>query len=131
VKTILILYLTLLSPVLYAQTIVVNPDGTHSVVHGHGATKVVVNPDGTHSTVLGSGDNKTIVKADGTHSQLIGHGNTQVIVNPDGSHSLLIAHGRFHRVLVNTKTRSHTLLVRNRTGGAVIHPDKRKKKTKS
>lgn len=45
-----------------AQSVIVNPDGTHSTVHGN----VIVNPDGTHSTV---------------------HGN--VIVNPDGTHTIV------------------------------------------
>jgi ribosomal protein S27E len=76
----------------FAQ-VIVNPDGTHSTVHGkvivnsdgthstvHG--KVVVNPDATHSTVHG----KVIVNPDGTHSVV--HGN--IIVNPDGSHSTVI-----------------------------------------
>jgi hypothetical protein len=63
----------------YAQ-VIVNPDGTHSVVHGD----VVVNPNGTHSVIHGN----VVVNPNGTHSVI--HGN--VIVNPDGSYST--AHGR-------------------------------------
>lgn len=35
-----------------AQTVVVNPDGTHSIVIDNGSTKTIVNPNGTHSTVI-------------------------------------------------------------------------------
>ena len=57
--------------------VVVNPDGSHSVVTGN----VIVNPDGTHSVVAGN----VIVNSNGTHSVIVGN----VLVNPDGSHSIL------------------------------------------
>lgn len=64
----------------YGQ-VIVNPDGTHSVVHG----SVIVNPNGTHSVIHGSGSNAVIVNPDGTHS--VKHGS--VIVNPNGTHSTI------------------------------------------
>jgi|GEM_PF-1768141 len=44
--------------------IVVNPDGSHSVVIGN----IVVNPNGTHSVIMGN----IVVNPNGTHSVLIG-----------------------------------------------------------
>jgi len=81
------------------QTVVVNPDGTHSTVHGN----VIVNPDGTHSTVHGN----VIVNPNGTHSTV--HGN--IIVNPDGTHS--IAHGNVNidRTTENRAYRSASLMI--------------------
>lgn len=59
--------------------VVVNPDGTHSVVVGN----VVVNPDGTHSVIAGN----VIVNSNGTHSVIVGN----TLINPDGSHSAIPA----------------------------------------
>lgn len=55
--------------------VIVNPDGTHSVVTGN----IIVNPNGTHSVVVGN----VIVNPNGSHSVI--HGNT--LVGPDGSHT--------------------------------------------
>lgn len=61
-KPILICLLFFLGLSAYAQhTVVVNPDGTHSVIVNNGNVSTIVNPDGTHSTVIRSGDNTTIV----------------------------------------------------------------------
>ncbi|MGV3706361.1 MAG: hypothetical protein ACO1NU_13380 [Arcticibacter sp.] len=57
--------------------IIVNPDGTHSVVTGN----IVVNPNGTHSIIAGN----IVVNPDGTHSVVAGN----VVVNPNGTHSVL------------------------------------------
>lgn len=35
---------------VHAQTVFVNPDGTHSIIIDNGTTKTIVNPNGTHST---------------------------------------------------------------------------------
>jgi hypothetical protein len=48
----------------YGQSVIVNPDGTHSVSTG----SVLVNSDGTHSVISGS----VIVNPDGTHSPVTG-----------------------------------------------------------
>ncbi len=53
----------LFTAVVYGQGVVVNADGTHSVVVG----TIAINPNGTHSVI---------------------HGN--IAVNPDGSHSIVI-----------------------------------------
>ena len=46
----------------YAQhTVVVNPDGTHSVIINNGNVSTIVNPDGTHSTAIMNGNSTTIV----------------------------------------------------------------------
>lgn len=74
-----------------APSVVVNPDGTHSVVHSSGSsTAVIVNPNGTHSTVHNANSSTpVIVNPDGTHSVMHKSGSTGVIVNPDGTHSIV------------------------------------------
>nr|MBI1229109.1 hypothetical protein [Cytophagales bacterium] len=76
-----------------AQSVVVNPDGTHSVVIDNGSTKTIVNPNGTHSTIIGSGTTRTIVNPNGTHSTLISSGATKIIINPNGAHSTILGSG--------------------------------------
>lgn len=63
-KYCLLLILSLFTLENYGQGIIVNPDGTHSVVTGN----VVVNPDGTHSVINGS----TILNPNGTTSTISG-----------------------------------------------------------
>jgi hypothetical protein len=64
----------------YAQhTVVVNPDGTHSVAIQTGSNITVVNPDGTHSTGILTGSSTTIVNPDGTHTTVIENGNDNTI----------------------------------------------------
>lgn len=58
--------------------IVVNPDGSHSVVAGN----VVINPNGTHSVIAGN----VMVNPNGTHSVITGN----IVVNPNGTHSVLV-----------------------------------------
>lgn len=74
-----------------AQTsVVVNPDGTHSVLHQTGSSAVLVNPNGTHTVVPNVDSNPTvIVNPDGTHSVLHRHGGTNLLVTPSGSHQIL------------------------------------------
>ena len=63
----------------YAQhTVVVNPDGTHSVAIQTGSNITVVNPDGTHSTGIQTGSSTTIVNPDGTHSTVIENGSNNI-----------------------------------------------------
>ena len=57
--------------------VVINPDGTHSVVTGN----VIVNTDGTHSVITGN----IVVNPNGTHSVIAGN----VLVSPSGTHSLI------------------------------------------
>lgn len=63
----------------YGQGVIVNPDGTHSVVTG----SIIVNPNGTHSTIHGS----VVVNPNGTHSILTG----STLINPNGTTSILTA----------------------------------------
>jgi hypothetical protein len=51
---------------LNGQTVIINPDGTHSTVFDNGGTKTIVNPNGTFSTVFDKGPTKTIVNPNGT-----------------------------------------------------------------
>ena len=60
-KRILLCLLCFMSLSAYAQhTVVVNPDGTHSVAIQTGSNITVVNPDGTHTTVIENGNYNTI-----------------------------------------------------------------------
>ncbi|MBE9462747.1 hypothetical protein ACFP1I_09070 [Dyadobacter subterraneus] len=94
------IFLITSSIVTYAQGIVVNADGTHSVVINSGTTGVIVNSNGTHSTVVNSGSNvSTIVNPNGTHSTAINNGSISTIVNPDGTHSIGINNGTMIQVV--------------------------------
>ena len=53
---------------LQSQTVVVNPDGTHTTVINNGTTSIAVLPDGTHATTVTTGNIVTIINPDGTHS---------------------------------------------------------------
>ena len=67
----------------YAQhTVVVNPDGTHSVAIQTGSNITVVNPDGTHSTGIQTGNITTIVNPDGTHTTFIENGVSAICAEP-------------------------------------------------
>jgi|GEM_PF-6143992 len=48
-----------------AQSVVVNPDGTHSTVINNGTTSTIINPDGSHSTVISDGNNRTLINSGG------------------------------------------------------------------
>lgn len=76
-RRIFITLLCMVSLSAYAQhTVVVNPDGTHSVVINNGNTSTIVNPDGTHSIAINNGNTTTIVNPDGTHSVVIKNGES-------------------------------------------------------
>ena len=93
-KRILLCLLCFMSLSAYAQhTVVVNPDGTHSVAIQTGNNITVVNPNGTHSTGIQTGNNITVVNPDGTHSTGIQTGSSTTIVNPDGTHTIVIENG--------------------------------------
>ena len=90
-KRILICLLFSVSLSAYAQNaVVINPDGTHSVIVNNGSVSTVVNPDGTHSTAIMNGNSTTVVNPDGTHSVIVNNGNVSTVVNPDGTHSTVI-----------------------------------------
>ena len=84
-KRILLCLLCFMSLSAYAQhTVIVNPDGTHSVAIQTGSNITVVNPDGTHSTGLLTGSSTTIVNPNGTHTTVIENGsNNTTALNRD------------------------------------------------
>ena len=136
-KLLAVLFFAMLSSGLYAQSIIVNPDGTHSVVHEHGDNQVIVNPNGTHAVIMGSGTSKIMVNPDGTHSLIIGDGNSKIIVNPSGTHSILSKQGDFQQMTVRSNSANQPNIIKKRGGkmvilpdGSVIHFEKVKKKRK-
>lgn len=137
-KVLVIFFFAMLSSGLYAQSVIVNADGTHSVILGEGDNKVIVNPDGTHSVIMGSGTSRIMVNPDGTHSQIIGDGNSKIIVNPNGTHSIVTTQGDFQRVLVHPNSGFQPFFFKKRGNkmiilrdGSVIHFKKVKKKRMS
>lgn len=81
----------------YAQGIIVNADGTHSIMTNTG---IIVNSNGTHSIVINSGTNiSTVINPNGTHSTLVNNGNVTTIVNPDGTQSVGINNGNTIQVI--------------------------------
>ena len=98
------------------QTVIVNPDGTHSVVVGldqPGTPKIVVNPNGSHSIIHTTGGAHSIViVADGRHSVVFGldqPGAPKIIVHPDGKHSVVHSTGT-HSVMVGPNG-AHVVMV--------------------
>ncbi|WP_425638032.1 hypothetical protein ACPUEN_01295 [Algoriphagus yeomjeoni] len=137
-KVLVALFFVMLSSGVFAQSVIVNPDGTHSVIIDHGVHKVIVNPNGTHSVVVGSGTSQIIVNPDGTHSPIVGNGNTKIIVNSNGSHSILTTQGNFQQVLNQSNPSPLPLIFKKRGSkmiilpdGSVIYFEKVKKKRKS
>ena len=101
-KRILLCLLCFMSLSAYAQhTVVVNPDGTHSVAIQTGNNITVVNPNGTHSVAIQTGNNITVVNPDGSHSTGIQTGNSTTIVNPDGTHTTVIENGSNNTTALN------------------------------
>lgn len=108
-KNIAIAFLSIFTIHVQAQTVIVNPDGTHSIVIDNGSTKTIVNPNGTHSTLIDNGSTKTLVSPNGTHSTIIDNGSTKTIINPNGTHSTLINNGST-QTLINPNG-SHTTII--------------------
>ena len=78
-KRILLCLLCFMSLSAYAQhTVIVNPDGTHSVAIQTGSNITVVNPDGSHSTGIQTGNIITVVNPDGTHTTVIENGSNNI-----------------------------------------------------
>ena len=93
-KRIHVFFLCLMSLSAYAQhTVVVNPDGTHSIAIQTGVSSTIVNPNGAYSTAITSGSTTTIINPDGTHSTGIQTGSITTIVNPNGTHTTVIENG--------------------------------------
>lgn len=113
----------MLSSGLFAQSVIVNPDGTHSVVIDHGVHKVIVNPDGTHSVAVNPGSNNILVNPDGTHSQIIGNGNSKIIVNPNGTHSILFSQDDSQQVAAKPYSGYPFFFFKKRGTKTIILPD--------
>lgn len=102
IALLLLLFISTVPMIGFSQgtSVIVNPDGTHSVVHYHGNTSTQINSNGTHSIATataifhhGNGMS-TKVDADGMHSTIFHHGNTMATqVNPDGIHSIIHHYG--------------------------------------
>ncbi|HSF88604.1 MAG TPA: hypothetical protein VLA46_04255 [Saprospiraceae bacterium] len=117
-------WMVLLQLPAFGQTILVNPDGTHSVILNSGSnTSVMVNPNGTHTVIFDNGNTQTWVNPDGTHSVMV-HANTNmpVLVNPDGSHSVIVNAHSHTPVMVNPDG-THTQIIRSGNTEVQINPD--------
>ncbi|RZK02876.1 MAG: hypothetical protein EOO46_18260, partial [Flavobacterium sp.] len=106
---------------IHSQTIQVNPDGTHTVIHQtENTTSVQVNPDGTHTVRTGNvqvnpdgtqtivQENETTsvqVNPDGTHTVTNHNDTNSVQVNPDGTHTLLAKRAREKKLEARKKTK--------------------------
>src|SRR5690242_17685819 len=77
------------------QTVIVNPDGTHTIVVGGeqpGTPKIIIYPNGLTSVVQTTGATTVVVDPDGRHRILVGTdqpGMPKILVNPDGTHSVI------------------------------------------
>lgn len=97
------------------QTVIVNPDGTHSVVIGSeqtGTPRVIVHPNGQHSVVHTTGSHSVVAGPDGRHTVVVGLDNPQsprVIVYPDGRHATVHAAGT-HSLVAGPDGR-HTIIL--------------------
>lgn len=122
-KLLVLFFFAMLSSGLHAQSVIVNPDGTHSVVIDHGVHKIIVNPDGTHSLAVSPGTGNILVNPDGTHSKVIGEGNSKIIVNPNRTHSILAKQGDFQQMTVRSNSANQPIIIKKRGGKLVILPD--------
>jgi hypothetical protein len=114
------LFITFISYGAFAQSVIVNADGTHSIIIDNGATKSIVNPNGTHSTIIDNGATKTIANPNGTHSIIIDNGATKTIANPNGTHSTIIDNGPT-KTIVNPNG-THSIIITNWKSLADIYP---------
>ena len=75
-KRLILLILSFVSlRIAVSQSIIVNPDGTHSTIFHNGNTSTIVNPNGTHSPVFHNGNISTVVNPNGTQSTIFHNGN--------------------------------------------------------
>ena len=87
-----------------AQSIVVNPDGTHSIMVTTGNASMIINSNGSHATVINHGSTSIIVNPDGTHSTAFNHGSVSIIVGPTGMHSTVYNNDRAVKELSNVNS---------------------------
>jgi hypothetical protein len=125
-------FVLLIARFAIAQSILVNPDGTHSVIHDHGATSIVVNPNGTHSVLFNNGSTSIMVNPDGTHSAILKHGNTGTVVHPNGIHGIFVTHGDTHmKNHSDTTTTQHRYQKKKEVRVKQTHKMKRKTRSSS
>ena len=106
-KRLILLILSFVSlRIAVSQSIIVNPDGTHSTIFHNGNTSTIVNPNGTHSPVFNNGNISTVVNPNGTHSTIFHNGNTSTIVNPNGTTSTIFHNGNISTVVNSNGTQS-------------------------
>ncbi len=106
-KRLILLILSFVSlRIAVSQSIIVNPDGTHSTIFHNGNTSTIVNPNGTHSPVFHNGNISTVVNPNGTHSTIFHNGNTSTIVNPNGTTSTIFHNGNISTVVNSNGTQS-------------------------
>ena len=95
IKFLLTTILTTTACLANAQSVIVNPDGTHSIAIGGqgGAPTIIVNPNGTHTVVHKSAGHSIAVGPDGKHTVVVGDDKPgpKVIVHPDGRHTVIHA----------------------------------------
>lgn len=72
---------------LFAQSIIINPDGTHSVLIDYGVHKVIVNPDGTLSILAKQGNFQQVLICPNSEYQpiIIKKRGDKIVILPDGS----------------------------------------------
>ena len=106
-KRLILLILSFVSlRIAVSQSIIVNPDGTHSTIFHNGNTSTIVNPNGTHSPVFHNGNISTVVNPNGTHSTIFHNGNTSTMVNPNGTTSTIFHNGNISTVVNSNGTQS-------------------------
>jgi hypothetical protein len=88
-----------------AQSIVVNPDGTHSIMVTTGNASTIINSNGSPATVINNGSTSVIVNPDGTHSTAFNNGNTSIVVGPTGMHSIIFHNQSTVRQIGNENSR--------------------------
>ena len=124
-RLIIFLFFALFINLCIAQTIQVNPDGTHTIIYDNGNTSTQVNPDGTHTIIFNNGNTSTQVNPDGTHTTIFHNGNTSIQVNPDGTHTIIYHNGNTSTQVNPDGTQTRIF----RYGNTSAHTDQDEKET--
>lgn len=61
-KKLLMIFSTMFFFQVFGQNVIINSNGTHSILIDNGSTKTIVNPDGTHSTLINNINTNKIIK---------------------------------------------------------------------
>jgi hypothetical protein len=117
------------------QTVVVNPDGTHSVMIGSqqtGSPGIIVHSNGQHSVVHKTGTHSVVVRPDGGHSVMVGSdqpGSPKIIVHLDGKHSVMHSTGA-HSVVIGSDGAHCVMVNHNEPNSRLTLPYIRSRKCK-